>query len=455
MLQQAGESCMAPCTCQTECDRCVFDREKNFQDFQEKDIQNDFQMDAFRLDLELWNYENGIVNSQGIQEQLKHFLGEYLTRKMEFQYEYHFNNLGQLINPDWTSPAITIFQNATEEIGIDPHSREIRQAELQSFSHIEAIMRESVLKGFPVQAILQSPKENYSGSEHSFVALFKIVKEDGQYKVKVRNRRVYHCKNFDHLYARQEWLRLPGVREAVQTGISISDQIQATNIIQRKTSPVDLLGSAIIVSDDIDFDSLMNLYGDFQNLVQNDTDIQRQLEEFQAEIERFQQYMCSFRYEEIAQPGEKQEQLTRALKLFLIKARVHFDRAGAIKEWDQQIVDEIAKLSSVRNTETDLEERMLDLKILISGSCGKAGESSLETTIGASSISQIVNSLYKFVMPGEDSNPITRPDEVTCTECGCTWFVKNGETGSYKHCCPKCGKNMGCGKPYRPEFSKN
>jgi len=419
-------------------------------------VAEGFNMQAFRLDLEHKNYHDGLVTDEGVLSQLKLFVGEYLTNLHEFRYEYRFNEHGQLINSAWNVPAMDLLLNAVNEPGIDAQTKQIREAELGSFRTIEQLMKQTVelhqelgplakFAGY-TKAILQSPKENYPGSEHSFVSFYGIIPEytrrfDGQqileYKVQVRNRRIYNCGYEKHNAVRETW----------ETKIDGTFQPE-------ELSPVELLANAILVPEDMTFEELVQDYGPFAYIPKYDINIQAQLEDFSPEIETFFQIFKSIK------PGDfetKKNDLIESFKIMLIKAKVHFNEQEAREKWPwPEMVDQIkssiqtkAKLKQMEYTfgmSQAFKNQILALPILINGSCGSAGDSgNYSITVGGASIAELTQSLYTFVIPGRKSSErsILRPDETTCS-CGCKWFIENGNRSTYEYQCPHCGANKNC-----------
>lgn len=382
-------------------------------------VEDGFKMEAFDLWKEWNNLKEGkITTREALNDQLLRFLEEYLTLISESKFEYEMGENGLLYSPGWTGPIQENFINAVNEPGISPHIRRVREAEKNSFLQLEAFMNAQKLlpEELRQKALIISPKENYN-SPYAFIGCYELEEGNNGFKVKVRNRKAFLSVTelFD------------GTIDLIDSGILESPLHD--DVYRGSDIPTTLLGNAFYLNPVTEFDAIFQGSRQHENFAHIDQIVARQLEEFQPEIDSFLDLF------QLSVKQENYAEIEKLFRVFLVKAKIHFDENTAISDWGKEIVQRIKGTTLKRNTansfltpdNSSLIGDIFNLEIHLAGSCG---------TIGTSSIGNIIRAIspsWGGTSEADQSDKI-----FICPVCKHEHDI-TPEGGGLRPCCDRCG----------------
>ncbi len=404
--------------------------------------ENGFNMEAFNLIHETCNIYEGKLNQEGVHTQLLKLLEEYLTPLTQSQFNYYVSGERKFISQGWIQPMEESYRRACEEIGILETQKRVREAELDSFLQIQGFLTANIEAGnYQAKAYLQSPAENYD-SPYSFVSQYEIVPitvldesdtATSEYIIRATNHRVIGLPFMEHSRVRQIWMQDYGLTGAAEP-----------------ETPTVILGNPLFSAiNSASFDDMLQEYYigyyPIDSFKAQDKLIFQELQNFNPEVISLAEEIMHNATNFIT--GDRND-LIESFKLFLIKAKIHFDRDAAVREWGEEVVRQVEStiqlaqtedISSPNDATTQFEllrNQMLNLTIQINGTCGTIGDSSI--SIGQVTKALMHSNFEIFTKSAE------RPDETECPRCHVIFYVKNGNVATYHKECPACGKDIQC-----------
>ncbi len=362
---------------------------------------------------------------EAVRRQVYTFTQEYLTNLTFSEYEYILDEKGNFTALGWGRVEDS-YERALNEGGITNQQRLIRLAELNSFKNIQKHFQ--VPENENNTLVLQSPDQGWGYSYISF-----YTKIDNRIKVKLY-RLWEDDRFFSHKQVRNFYCSNPNIE-----GYELYERL--VNLSEIENNDLEILASVIVIpqSGNEVFDPqnlIEKYYDDFSSFNYEGVDllVRQQLETFQGEIEKLVQALIK---EAIFDENDYIQYLDQFFRIFLVKAKVHFDEQGARALWDHdypQLIDKIKE--TINNDQEDqslsalsVRDDILSLNVFIRGSCGD-----IEVQVGSISTFSLLKALnfHKNLVGVDEYGALI----FICNYCG---GVCKRPADEFLEKCPICG----------------
>ncbi len=353
----------------------------------------------FDIPLERQHFRNGVLDKEGLKNEVKTFIWEYLTDLKISEFFYTVREGEGTFGNGWDRSMEEMLSSSLN-VALNPNERALRQAELDGFLEI----KEGLVRSPSKSALYISPSEAYNSNFALAYIFTRAGTETGEFILEAKLYRIYGA-NIDKHYAVLEALGRKFTGD-VPSGIDVN-------------SPASFIANPLFV--EADEDILDFLIEEYDGAIDQDGKQQGLFDDFLEFVDQFVELFSNFEY-----PDEVVEMF---FKMLLAKAMVHFNEVEAGNIFDQDVIEQIKQsdLNAMLSNRKLFSEIPNTRLLLSNGTCG---------TIGELSISGVVKALYRLSHPGIDMES----EVFVCPRCGEIHDISDG----YVQSCRRCGYNAVC-----------
>ncbi len=280
------------------------------------EVHQDFNLLDFNPLRDRERFLAGSITPRAVHQQFLTLTQEYLTNLTRVEFEYSYDENDRLVAAGWEEPMEFSYEKATSEPGISASTLEVRQAELHSFRSIQSLFRDP--NNDNKMAVLISPEEAY-GCGYSFVTIFR--KDPDTNSVIAVTYRIWKedMQHTKHNTVQKHW------KEHYLAQKTGPINTFFTNQAAKMLAHITVIGSVDGPIQDPEILAPYYASTSLYHALNEDERIKQELLSFEPVIEDLTNKFTASAMSE----AEYRQYLQDQLKIYLIKAKVHFDPQGS------------------------------------------------------------------------------------------------------------------------------